>query len=485
MPPTVDPAPAAAGGSTLDGWAASARRLLARSWMPLALLAVICGLSLGARVFQLDRPAEDTPGAGFIFDEKYYVNASRVIAGVPLARTDAYATMFSPPGQVTSPAGTDQNGEHPQLGKVIIAGGIRVLGDNPWGWRMTAVLAGTAALLLLYWLVRVAGGSSWLAVGVVSLAAVENLFMVSSRIAVLDIYCVPFMLAGVALYLKRQPLVAGLLFGVGSTIKEFCAYALVVVLVLEAGRLARWAVETRRARRARRGPGSPPSPGRVLRRVAMPVAATVITVVTYFGVLSLLDHAVPPYHDGHRVDQGQSSRCDRTGPFAGGCNHVAFMNQYAASLKGIKGIASYPWQFWIDVEQINYYTVTSTVKVGEQVTAVNTVIAFQGLINPVLLALALPALAVNLYWAVVRRDDLSMLVVAWYTATWLPAQVFQLTSQRTTYIYYMVVTLPGVFIAVARLVAVRRIPRVVVGIWIGLLLAGFAILYPFRTLSGT
>jgi hypothetical protein len=46
------------------------------------------------------------------------------------------------------------------------------------------------------------------------------------------------------------------------------------------------------------------------------------------------------------------------------------------------------------------------------------------------------------------------------------------------------VTLPGIFIAVARLVGHRRVPRVVLGVWIGLLLAAFTILYPFRTLTG-
>ena len=59
--------------------------------------------------------------AGFIFDEKYYVNASRVVAGVPMSSIDTYANA--------SPAGTDPNGEHPQLGKVIIAATIRLFGD--------------------------------------------------------------------------------------------------------------------------------------------------------------------------------------------------------------------------------------------------------------------------------------------------------------------------------------------------------------------
>jgi len=41
-----------------------------------------------------------------------------------------------------------------------------------------------------------------------------------------------------------------------------------------------------------------------------------------------------------------------------------------------------------------------------------------------------------------------------------------------------------VYLAVARLLSIRRIPRWLVGVWVGLLLAGFAILYPFRTFPG-
>ena len=87
---------------------------------------------------------------------------------------------------------------------------MELLGDNTTGWRITAVLFGAASILLMYWLVRSAGGSGWLALGAAALPSGDNLWLVHSRIAVLDIYVVPFMLAGVALYLRRRPIVGGL-----------------------------------------------------------------------------------------------------------------------------------------------------------------------------------------------------------------------------------------------------------------------------------
>ncbi|HET9050735.1 MAG TPA: phospholipid carrier-dependent glycosyltransferase [Candidatus Dormibacteraeota bacterium] len=488
---------------------------------PLVLLGVVCALSVGARLFHLDIPSESTPGSGFVFDEKYYVNAARVVAGVPMNAVDTYANA--------SPAGTDPNGEHPQLGKVVIAAGIRVLGDNPWGWRITAVLFGTASLLLLYWLVRCLGGSSWLALGTTSIAAIENLWLVSGRIAVLDMYVVPFMLAGAAFYLRRQPVVAGILLGVGACIKEFGVYALLALLLLEALRLVRWVFWDRfaAARAAEPAPVVLPAPavleapagvaGEVdtgatadavtggagggglwsllrrlarrpaTRRAATPIVLCAVTVATFFSLLAVLDRTVTPYHDDHPVDSGQKAICDHMLLWSGACNHFAFMNKYAADLRSVDGptgIASYPWQFWGDVEPINYYTVTSTVRTGNEVTAVNTVVAYQGLIHPVILVTAWLAILLNLWWAVWRRDDISLFVVVWIVATWLPAEAFSLLDQRTTYLYYMVVTLPAVFLGVARLVGHRFVPRWLLGVWVGLVIAGFTILYPFRTLSG-
>jgi 4-amino-4-deoxy-L-arabinose transferase-like glycosyltransferase len=384
-----------------------------------------------------------------------------VIAGVPMQLADTYATA--------SPHGTDPNAEHPQLGKIVIAASIKAFGDNAIGWRITAVLFGTAALLLLYWVVRCLGGSPWLALGTVAIAAADNLWLVSGRIAVLDIYCVPFMLAGVGLYVKRRPLAAGALIGIGMCIKEFALFALFAILLLEGMRAARHLLERH------------PVDWRRLRKPAITVAATVATFAT---LLAVLDFAVPPYHDGHLVDRHQAAICDHLFIWSGACNHVAFMNNYAASLRspnGPTGIASYPWQFWGNIEPIDYYTTRVTVNVGNQVTAVNTTVAYRGEIQPVILGTAWLGILAAIYTAIRRRDDISFFVIAWIIATWLPAELSSLFAQRTTYLYYMVVTMPALYLAVARLMSWRRIPRWLVGVWVGVLVSAFVITYPIRT----
>ena len=126
------------------------------------------------RVYDLEQPCSapcKTPASHtLIFDETYYVNAARVIDHIRPAAGATYAG---------APLGMDPNAEHPQLAKVIIAGGIKLFGDTPKGWRLPSVLFGLIALVALYTLVIGLGGSGWLAVGATSLMALDNLLIVT------------------------------------------------------------------------------------------------------------------------------------------------------------------------------------------------------------------------------------------------------------------------------------------------------------------
>lgn len=441
------------------------RTLLADRRTLLVLLVLVTLAGAGARVFHLDIPAAGRDGLGYIFDERYYVNAARVIAGIPLSPDDTYFA--------SSPAGTDPNGEHPQLGKVVIAAFIRVLGDRSTSWRLPAVIFGLASMPLLYWLVLSAGGSPWLALVATAIAAAENLWLVSSRIAVLDIFCVPFMLAGAAFYLRGRAAVAGLFIGVGATMKEFAAYTVFVLALIEAMRGLRHIWE-------RRGRPS-------WRRIASPFAMTAVAVVTFFTVLAILDYLVTPFRDGRPLDRGQAPACSLTLLWSGACNHFAAMNGYSAALRYAgepRGFASYPWQFWLDQKDIHYYRVTRTYTAFGVVTAVQTVVDFQGLINPLVLGTSVLGILLSGWWAVRRRDDISFLVTAWTLGTWLPPELYSIANHRVTYLYYMVVTMPALYVAAARVLRRRGVPGWLVGVWVVLFLMILASLYPLKTLAG-
>ena len=55
-------------------------------------------------------------------------------------------------------------------------------------------------------------------------------------------------------------------------------------------------------------------------------------------------------------------------------------------------------------------------------------------------------------------------------------------QDRTTYLYYLVATLPAICLACARLFSARGIPRAAALGWGVALIVGFVNLYPFRTI---
>ncbi|MFA6219574.1 MAG: phospholipid carrier-dependent glycosyltransferase [Erythrobacter sp.] len=89
--------------------------------------------------------------------------------------------------------GTFVNREHPLLGKELIAAGMALLGDNPWGWRIMPSLFGALALfagMRAMWFATLHRFAT-LAYGVL-LASGFHLF-VHARIAMLDIFCLAFL----------------------------------------------------------------------------------------------------------------------------------------------------------------------------------------------------------------------------------------------------------------------------------------------------
>jgi dolichyl-phosphate-mannose-protein mannosyltransferase len=426
------------------------------------LLGGVSVFSLAARVWRIGTPGD--PGGGLIFDEKYYVNAARVLLRIPIpcpgGQCGPYATITP---------GIDPTSEHPPLGKLLIAAGMQIYGDNPFGWRFFPVVFGTLAILAIYWLVRAAGGGPWLAVGAASLMATDNLFLVHGRIATLDIFVVTFMLAGVALYLRGRPILAGVTLGLGACVKLVAPQALIVLLLLELGRFLvnrDWRAGSAWGALARRL-----TPFGVCLGVAFGVFALALTA---------LDLAVKPFHNPNDICPGSGSSFDNF--FV----HTRFMLCYATKLtspNGPVGIASYPWQWLINQGSINYFTTSVSVSSGGKVIASHTVVAFRGEMNPAIILLALPALAIAVDTAIRYREDLSVLAVAWFAATYLPFLEVSLVQHRTSYLYYMVVVLPAVYIAVAQMLSRRWLPRAVLFGYIPILGYEFLALYPFRTLS--
>jgi predicted membrane-bound dolichyl-phosphate-mannose-protein mannosyltransferase len=420
---------------------------------PIAALVAVSVISLAARVAFLGSPCHEPCTSAsdhvLVFDESYYVNAARVIAGVR-----------PPPGAHyrATPAGDDPNAEHPQLAKVVIAGAIELFGDGPVAWRLPSILLGSLAILGMFALVRAAGGGPWVAVGAAALMAADNLLLVHSRIATLDVYAVTAMIWAAVLYLRGRALLAGVVIGVGACAKEVTPYVLLALLLLELLRAYR--------DRSAVGPA--------LVRVAICAAAA---AAVFVGLLALLDVTAPPYDPlGHRLVGG------------GVFGHIRYLLHYGAhqtSPHGPQGIASYPWGWLIDIKPILYLNINPQRPVPGLLN-VHPQAHFLGMISPAILLVGLPGLA-TAAWRSVRvgrsgASDVELLGLTWFAGTFAPFVLLSVIDSRTSYLYYMVIVMPGIYIAAAQFVARIRLPPRWIWAWAVTIAIAVVVMYPFTPL---
>jgi dolichyl-phosphate-mannose--protein O-mannosyl transferase len=455
-------------------------RLRDNTRLPVILLAVVSVLSFGARAVLLDEPCQSPCTTAtqhtLIFDEAYYVNAARVIAGIRPPSGSHYAD---------APLGTDPNAEHPQLAKLIMAGAIEWFGDGPFAWRIGSLLAGSIAILGMFALVRAAGGGPWTALGASTLMACDNLLLVHGRIGTLDIYAVAAMIWALALYLRGRLLSAGVVLAIGSACKLVAPYLLAVLVLLELGRV----VIRRRDRAA-------PEDWTVVPALRRLFICGFSAAGIFMALLGVMDQIATPYNDA-------AAQLITGGPFA----HFSHMVSYADTLvspHGPQGIASYPWDWLIDLKPITYLRINPSLP-GHGLYAIHPVSKFLGFISPPILLAGVIALPIAA-WRLLRLPrvpapgvpgsgaqprmtgdtPLALIGLAWFLGTWIPFALLSLIDQRTSYLYYMVVVMPGLYVLGAWLASLawrrrrrRRLSRGVVIAWGLTVIASAVLLYPF------
>jgi hypothetical protein len=240
-------------------------------------------------------------------------------------------------------------------------------------------------------------------------------------------------------------------------------YVLLVLVVLE---LFRWWPARSEARR------------RVERLVACGVAAA----ASFLALLIVLGQIAAPYSP-------QTGKLVPNGPF-GEVGHILSYASHQTSPHGPNGIASYPWAWLVDSKPITYLRINPA-QPTPALDRVEPAVHFLGLINPVILLLAIPGL---LYAGFglrrsgrlgrLRRadDEVGIVGLAWFLGTFLPFVALSLIESRTSYLYYMVIVMPGIYLAVADLIARIGPRRKPVMLWMACVVVGAVVLYPFTPL---
>ncbi len=154
------------------------------------------------RVINLGNPK------GFVFDEVYYVDGARDFLeyGVEVAGSKPEFVV------------------HPPIGKWCIALGIKIFGDNEFGWRITAAIAGTLIILIAARLAHELFYSPFLTAITAALLAFDGLLLVHSRTALLDLFLTLFILTAAYFWFREQYWYAGIFFGLALATKWSALY---------------------------------------------------------------------------------------------------------------------------------------------------------------------------------------------------------------------------------------------------------------------
>jgi dolichyl-phosphate-mannose-protein mannosyltransferase len=153
----------------------------------------ITALALFLRLRDLATPNK------FEFDETYYAKDAWSLAEFGYVRgyvEDADEQILA---GTTSGLWTDDPSliVHPEVGKWLIAAGEAAFGMDPFGWRISAVIAGSLMVLVMFRLALRLTGSILLGAVAGLLMTFDGLHFVLSRMALLDIFMALFMLMAV------------------------------------------------------------------------------------------------------------------------------------------------------------------------------------------------------------------------------------------------------------------------------------------------
>ncbi len=401
------------------------------SWVLTAVLGVATFLS---RLWDLSYPGD------LLFDEAYYPPEANEVLEWGYEYNRGYTFIV-----------------HPPLGKLLIAGGIKLFGYDSFGWRFPSLVAGTVAVVVLTRLARRLTGSTLLGLVAGLLMALDGFAFTIGRIGLLDVFLQVFVVgavaclvvdrdrvrarvraagpltSGFALGPRGWRIAAGILFGCAAGVKWSGVYFLAFFAVLSlfwdraAWREAGVARPTRTV--LRRG-----LPGALWALAVLPVLTYLATFTGWF----LGENS----QGRHWADQNP----DTAFPWVPGAlrslwhmhgEWLAFHNGLSTPHPWESG----PWSWLVDGRPILLWNPQGlTDDGGGQVIRYILMVG-----TPTLWLVFAPAMLWLLWRIAARRDPAAITVAVAIAAGWL---TWFVNLDRTMFIFYMAPVLPFFVLAV-------------------------------------
>ena len=432
-----------------------------------------------------------------IFDEVYYAKDAHDLLG------NGYElnATGNGPGLVA----------HPPLGKWCIALGEWLFGYNSLGWRFSAAIVGTLSVLILCRLGRRLFDSTLLGCLAGLLLCMDGLHFVSSRVALLDIFLMFFVLASFACLvldraqhrnqvhavlltatrvgenlsrsLRREPgwrswpwwrIAAAVLLGCALGVKWSAIWFVPVFLLL----IVIWEVQARRSAGVRR-PVSDVIGWETGWIAGFVVIAVLVFLAGYTGWF-LTDGG----WDRHWAEENGQSVWYLPDALASLWHYQYGIYQFHANLSTPHSYQSSPYSWFILQRPVLYYYESDG-----PCDAQNCSSAVLALGNPMLWWTFLLASIVCLWRSVINRDWRALAIVFCAAGAVVPWMFY---PDRTMYFFYALPALPFFILAITmtlglvlggpRADAQRRfLGALIVGVYVVLVIVAFAYFYPIYT----
>lgn len=359
--------------------------------MDLALLRRISPISailtfaLSFRLWRLDTPK------GYIFDEIYYAK-------------NAYSLISS--GVELDQQGGSEFVVHPPFGKWLIGIGIKLFGNNEFGWRSSSALFGSASVLLIYLIAKRLFKSEFLALSAALLMAVDGLSLVMSRVALLDIFLMFFILLTFYFLLKENYWLSGMAIGLGVSTKWSAAFLIPILLLLT--------IKLKEINLSQ-----------ILKRVGqfvfLPMAIYFTSWIGWF------------------VSDKGWARNSGSNPISSLWNYHLEILNFHANLVEKHSYSANPWSWLVLGRPTSfYYESGNSCGAGEcaqEILAMGT---------PLLWWSAIIAVAITIGFYINTSNRSAEIVLAGFAGTYLPWFIFQ---DRTMFYFYSITTLPFLILA--------------------------------------
>lgn len=439
---------------------------------------VVAALAAVLRLVNLGHPTR------LIFDETYYVKQAYSLLTLGYegewdGENDEVNARFRE-GDFSDLTADPDYVVHPQIGKWLIAIGLRLFGaDNGAGWRFSAAIAGALTVLIVARIGRRLTGSTLLGCAAGLLLAVDGLHLTGSRIGLLDVFLGLFVVAALAAVLldreqSRRRLahaaaadlaargdgrlsdpwgprtgmrwwlvVAGVLLGLGGGVKWSAIYALAVLGIL----VVVWDLCARRAVGARLWFGAGVFRGGVPAFLALvPVA-----LLTYVAGWASWFASPGAYLRTWAADQVAETGTVERSWLPDALNSLWEYHLRAWDFhNGLDSEHSYeahPAGWLLQLRPTSFYWESPA---PGDCGADRCVQAISSVGNPVVWWLGLLALVAILWMAVARRDWRAWVVLSGYAAVYLPWLAY---SHRTIFTFYAIALAPYVALALVLAVA--------------------------------